>query len=59
MNRRYGYAEHLRGNPVRIRTRVSREVYVQSRKNALEAANDPPQQDLIAAFAAIGPAADF
>jgi hypothetical protein len=58
MTERYSYFLRLRGQPKRIKTRVSREAYVLSRKEK-GTPNKQPTWDQIPAVAAIGPAADF
>ena len=58
MTERYSYFLRLRGQPKRIKTRVSREAYVLSRKKK-GTPNKQPAWDQIPAVAAIGPAADF
>lgn len=58
MTERYSYFLRLRGQPKRIKTRVSREAYVLSRKPK-GAPNKQPVWDPIPAVAAIGPAAEF
>jgi hypothetical protein len=55
MTERYSYFLKLRGQPKRIKTRVSREVYVLSRKQK----SGTPSKQPIPAVAAVGPAADF
>ncbi|AGK59356.1 hypothetical protein HYPDE_38433 [Hyphomicrobium denitrificans 1NES1] len=59
MTERYSYFLRLRGRPKRIKKRVSREVYVFSRKQKSGTPNKQPVWDPIPAVAAVGPAADF
>lgn len=40
MSERYSYFQRLRGQPKRIKTRVSREVYILSRQQKTEAGNN-------------------
>lgn len=59
MTERYSYFQRLRGQPKRIRTRVSREAYVLSRQQKNDAPNSQPVWDPLPAIAAVGPASDF
>lgn len=61
MTERYSYFLRLRGQPKRIKTRVSREAYVLSRKQKARAParNEQPVWDPVPALAAVGPGADF
>jgi len=52
MSERYSYFQRLRGQPKRIKTRVSREVYILSRQQKTV-------WDALPAIAAVGPAPDF
>ena len=58
MTERYSYFLRLRGQPKRIKTRVSREAYVLSRREK-GTPDKRPVWDPIPAVAPIGPAADF
>jgi len=59
MSERYSYFQRLRGQPKRIKTRVSREVYVLSRQQKSEAPNKQAVWDGLPAISAIGPGSDF
>ena len=61
MTERYSYFLRLRGQPKRIKTRVSREAYVLSRRQKVRAPvrNEKPVWDPVPALAAVGPGADF
>ena len=59
MSELYSYFQRLRGQPKRIKTRVSREVYVLSRQQKSELPNKQAVWDSLPAIAAVGPASDF
>lgn len=59
MSERYSYFQRLRGQPKRIKTRVSREVYILSRQQKAETRNKQAVWDTLPAIAAVGPAPDF
>jgi hypothetical protein len=58
MTERYSYFVRLRGQPKRIKTRVSREAYVRSRKQPAPATRQPVW-DQMPALSAVGPSSDF
>lgn len=59
MSERYSYFQRLRGQPKRIKTRVSREVYILSRQQKTDTRNKQAVWDALPAIAAVGPAPDF
>jgi len=59
MTERYSYFLRLRGQPKRIKTRISREAYVLSRQQSSAAVGGRPVWDPLPAVSAIGPASDF
>lgn len=59
MSERYTRFLELRGRPRRIRTRISREAYILSRKPTVARANEKPIWDPLPALSAVGPASDF
>lgn len=59
MSERYSYFQRLRGQPKRIKTRVSREVYVLSRQQNNDASHKQAVWDSLPAISAIGPVSDF
>jgi hypothetical protein len=59
MTERYSYFLRLRGQPKRIKTRVSREAYILSRQQKRETLDTQPAWEALPAISAIGPASDF
>ncbi len=59
MSERYSYFQRLRGHPKRIKTRVSREVYILSRQQKTETRNNQAVWEPLPAIAAVGPEPDF